>query len=133
MGIRINSERIIKVANALIALNFKNILKFDLNEPKYLKFTFLKNKVKDPKYLFLIGICAGINDYQLGTGRAQKFWRTLKDIIIQNINLLDSINSLNEIMLQFLEKPINALYNDQKKFRLKRLFNNNFPNWFRVN
>lgn len=122
--------RVDNIAKALVHLGFDNLLKFDFTEPEYQTFIKIKDKIKDSKNLALIGICAGIIDYQLTLGGADVFWKTLESLILQNLRLTESISSIKELFLQFMEQPINSRLKNQKIYRLMKLFNKKFHEWF---
>ncbi|MGQ4916065.1 MAG: N-glycosylase/DNA lyase [Candidatus Asgardarchaeia archaeon] len=117
----INLERVRAIADAFANLGFEGISKFDKTEPEFKILTRLAKK-EDESTLYAISICAGLVDYQLLKGGAERLWSTLYDVYTQFGKIDANENRLYNLFETFLKQPINARLREQKLNRLKKLF-----------
>jgi len=124
----INIDRINKLSHVLASLGFDNIIKFDLYEPEYRVLKRIYEAGIEPRYLALIAILAGINDYQLGKGGAEVYWETLLNTF-EKFGAVNNLSQAEILMKAFLAEPINARFRNTKIGRLNKLFKLNFCRW----
>jgi len=123
-----SKKRIKKVANALTTIGYDGIVKFDQTEPEYDFISTARRQFDSDPHIALLSILAATEDYQLA-GDAQRFWQTLEDTI-DGHDTIDSVQAVNEVLADFMQKPVNARLQDQKENRLIRIQNNGFGDWF---
>lgn len=119
-----NTDRIETIANTFASLGWNEIIKFDLKEPEYLCFYELKPNADYP-HLSLMAICTGIIDYLLA-GDAYLFWNTLREIA-RKYKKFENINVVKSIVYEFLNRPVNARSNSQKRNCLNKIFSSFLP------
>ncbi|RKD86251.1 N-glycosylase/DNA lyase [Halopiger aswanensis] len=117
-----------EVAEAIAGLGYDGIIRFDESEPEYEFLIAATEEFESTKHLALLTILATTQDYQLN-GDAQRFWETLEETL-QNWDTLDSESTVNEVLAEFMEQPVNARLRDQKQDRLVRMIDNGFGEWF---
>lgn len=124
----ISTDRIERVAEAITELGYSGIIKFDETEPEYEFLTSVVDEFDSDSHLALLSILAATQDYQLA-GDAQKFWRTLERTLLEDGELA-SESDVNRILNDFLQEPVNARLQEQKRDRLIRMADNGFGEWF---
>jgi N-glycosylase/DNA lyase len=124
----ISTDRIERIAEAITGLGYSGIIKFDETEPEYEFLTSAVDEFDSDSHLALLSILAATQDYQLA-GDAQKFWRTLEETLFEHRELA-SESDVNRILNDFLQEPVNARLQEQKRDRLIRMANNGFGEWF---
>ncbi|MEM2914466.1 MAG: hypothetical protein QXH91_03570 [Candidatus Bathyarchaeia archaeon] len=72
-------KRIEIVAELFVNLGFDRIIRFDCLEPEYAALKKIFKLNTQPEYLGLIALSAGVIDFQLGLGGAERFWKTLSE------------------------------------------------------
>ncbi|MDL1956754.1 MAG: N-glycosylase/DNA lyase [Candidatus Desulfofervidus auxilii] len=119
-----------KIISILTKLGKQNdFIKFDQFEPEYKFFLHTKNKSKK-ELLCLIGVCAGIIDYQLA-GNAFIFWNDLEKLV--SISKLKSLEDIKNLFNDFLNLKVNKRLNETKRKALNKVFNSIFFNDFKKN
>ncbi len=128
----VNLERVKIISDLLSSLGFNGIVRFDTLEPEYRALKTLYERGVEPAYLGLIAVSAGVIDFQLGAGGAERFWSTLVDAA-GFFNNLNSLSQVEKLMESFLTKPVNARSIRLKRRRIRRIFESGFSEWFTEN
>lgn len=123
-----NQTRISAVSDALASIGYDGIVAFDRTEPEYSTLERLYEQYESERYIKLIGILAGSQDYMLN-GTAQQYWNQLTKTAEQHPTM-ESAKAVRELMADFIECDINATKRDQKRRRLVYLLNEDFDQWF---
>ena len=118
-------DRVRVLGECFAALGFDVFRRFDMNEPEF-KALEVISKSEDEGTLYCIGICSGINDYQLGPGGADRYWSELLDVYSSYKRIGNDENKLYRFMISFLERPVSARLRKNKIKRLRRLFDSGF-------
>ena len=120
--------RRLALAEAIADLGYDGILSFDRAEPEYRAFSSLWEEFENEPLLALLGIGAGIIDYQLA-GDAQRFWQDLEDTAIA-YDSLEDIDDVENILDTFADADVNARFISAKQTRIEKLFERGFAEWF---
>lgn len=123
----INKNRIKELVGVFEELGYDKILLFDRKEPEYKFIENLHSKNVRAKYASLLGVVAGVLDFQLSKGGAEKFWKELLEV--SSSFKIDSSEKVEAILRIFITKPINAKRRDIKIKRIDKIFPN-FSRWF---
>jgi N-glycosylase/DNA lyase len=95
-----NQDRIDEVASAVSSLDYREIVKFDEEEPEYKAFSTFSRDIGDESHRALLGICAGTADYQLASD-AQLFWSELERVVLDH-SQLSFTQDVKEILGDFM-------------------------------
>jgi len=118
-------DRIRVLGGCFATLGFDVFRRFDMNEPEF-KALEVISKFEDEGALYCIGICSGINDYQLGHGGADRYWSELINVYFSYKRIGNDEDKLYRFMVSFLERPVSARSRNNKIKRLRRLFDSGF-------
>lgn len=123
-----NDDRVSGVAQAFGELGYDGIIAFDANEPEFHAFSETVLDIGTERHAALLGILAGSQDFQLA-GNAQLFWEEL-ETSVAGFGRLDSLEDVRTTMDRFMDRPVNARFNNMKRGRLEKLYASGFPRWF---
>jgi len=124
-------ERVEAVSEAIAGIGYEGIVAFDQYEPEYSTIERLYEEFEDTDLVQLMVTCATTQDFQLN-GDAQRFWQTLTNVSLEH-GSLDSLDSVEAILWEFMEQPVNARLSGMKSTRLEKLLDSGFPEWFVAN
>lgn len=123
-----NQERIDALASEIANVGYDGITQFDRAEPEHRVFTTIVDTYGATDHVYLLAVCAGIVDYQL-LGDAQRFWAELERVTVGH-GQIDAIDDIQAILGDFMDASVNQRLNQQKRFRLGKLFDGPFVEWF---
>jgi N-glycosylase/DNA lyase len=126
--VRVNEHRVDAVADTVAALDTDGITVFDESEPEYEFLTAACERFDDHGAVALLSVLAGTQDYMLN-GDAQAFWEALSETLSE-VDTLSSVSDVNSVLDTFMDEPVNARLDEQKRERLRRMTQAGFHEWF---
>ncbi|OYT57488.1 MAG: hypothetical protein B6U76_00860 [Desulfurococcales archaeon ex4484_217_2] len=129
LSLRINEGRVGVVGEVIGDIGWEGFLRFDMREPEFRVLSEIYRRVGDSRVVVVLGLAAGIVDFQLGPGGAPRFWNTLLQTVSRRGFKLGSLNDVREAVFDFLKEPINARFRKTKYSRIEKFFSSDFAQY----
>lgn len=118
------------IADAIASLGYDGIVAFDRTEPEYDVFQTFLSRGHDKNSVFLLAVCSGVLDYQFPSKMdAHDYWDTLEQTV-DEYGMLQSHSDIRRVLEIVLDEPISKKKNSEKKYRLNKIFDRGFAEWF---
>jgi len=103
LPLKINEGRVRVVGEAVGDIGWDGFLRLDMREPEFRVLSEIYHRVGDSRVVVVLGLAAGIVDFQLGPGGAPRFWNTLLQTVSRREFKLGSLNDVREAVFDFLK------------------------------